>query len=146
MTRENALKLWSVIKAYGEGKEVEFLTNGEWKVRDSFKFCEDQSFYRIKTKTNRTIEDGLQIGDILTRINGISTHECKVFGTIGDVLFLSDNNDIDILSTRHFLLKDIISGGWKLKEEQPEEEIEELTLQEVADLAKVDVNKLRIKE
>ena len=50
ITRENAKKLLPIIKAFSEGKQIQFLNNrNEWKEYDNFfSFTEDASRYRIK--------------------------------------------------------------------------------------------------
>lgn len=49
ITRENAKKLLPIIKAFSEGKQIQFRNNmNEWKEYDNFSFTEDVSRYRIK--------------------------------------------------------------------------------------------------
>ncbi len=47
MTRENAAKLWEVIKAYGEGKEIEHDRNCKWQTCEEPCFDRDFQHYRI---------------------------------------------------------------------------------------------------
>lgn len=51
ITRENAKKLLPIIKAFSEGKQIQFRNNmNEWKEYNNFSFTEDASRYRIKPK------------------------------------------------------------------------------------------------
>ena len=61
MTREQAKKYWQFIKAYGEGKELQYRKVGEieWHVeRKHLGFCfdNDDCEFRIKPEENYTIE------------------------------------------------------------------------------------------
>ena len=48
MTRQEAKELWPIIRAYSEGKEIEYLTGGEWvKLKDpAFTYSTD--VYRVE--------------------------------------------------------------------------------------------------
>ena len=52
ITRENAKKLLPIIKAFSEGKQIQFRNNmNEWKEYNNFSFTEDASRYRIKPES-----------------------------------------------------------------------------------------------
>ena len=53
MTREKAKELLDIIKAYSEGKEIEYFvsTKGEWDLITDPIFDDEPSKYRIKTET-----------------------------------------------------------------------------------------------
>ena len=48
ITRENAKELLPIIKAYSEGKEIEYFNGLKWEDREEFRFSSDPSYYRIK--------------------------------------------------------------------------------------------------
>lgn len=48
ISRENAKELLHIIKAYSEGKEIEYFNGLKWEVREEFRFSADPSQYRIK--------------------------------------------------------------------------------------------------
>lgn len=50
ITRENAQLLLPIIKAYSEGKEIEYFNGLKWEDREEFRFSADPSQYRIKSK------------------------------------------------------------------------------------------------
>ena len=50
ITRENAKELLPIIKAYSEGKEIEYFNGLKWEDREEFRFSSDPSYYRIKSK------------------------------------------------------------------------------------------------
>ena len=51
ITRENAKKLLPILKAYSEGKEIEFLdSEGEWTISKNLELILNPSYYRIKTE------------------------------------------------------------------------------------------------
>ena len=52
ITREDAKKLLPIIKAYSEGKEIEYKDyKDEWGVIEKFTFSDEPSHYRIKPET-----------------------------------------------------------------------------------------------
>ena len=52
MTRDDAEKLLPIIKAYSEGKEIEYKDyKDEWGVIEKFTFSDEPSHYRIKPET-----------------------------------------------------------------------------------------------
>lgn len=48
ITRENAKELLPIIKAYGEGKKIEYFNGIKWEDREELRFSSDPSYYRIK--------------------------------------------------------------------------------------------------
>lgn len=62
MNRENASKLWPIIKAYGEGKTIQMCWKGKWKDfanEDDVPFYSDGEQYRIKPEPSyRPFKDG----------------------------------------------------------------------------------------
>ena len=48
MTRENAKELLHIIKAYSEGKQIQYFEFGEWIDKEYPNFTDLPSFYRIK--------------------------------------------------------------------------------------------------
>ena len=51
ITRENAKELLPIIKAYSEGKQIQYFEFGEWIDKEYLNFTDLPSFYRIKPKT-----------------------------------------------------------------------------------------------
>ena len=51
MTRDDAEKLLSIIKAYSESKEIQFFNDKEWVDREILSFDAETYRYRIKPKT-----------------------------------------------------------------------------------------------
>lgn len=52
MTREDAKKLLPIIKAYSEGKEIEYFNlEGKWRLLPDPSFDSEPSKYRIKTES-----------------------------------------------------------------------------------------------
>ena len=51
ITRENAKELLPIIKAYSEGKQIQYFEFGEWIDKEYPNFTDLPSFYRIKPKT-----------------------------------------------------------------------------------------------
>lgn len=89
----------------------------------------------------RTLDD-LEEGDVIVCKYGA---ERKVLGICGEVYFLSlcdnFNSGPDAVT-----ISEMKGYGYTLKQEELEEEITELTLADVAKLANVSVEKLRIKD
>lgn len=85
--------------------------------------------------------DNLEQGDVLEHPHGNSL---IVQGVIGEIV-LSVRDDIKRRAGIDSItqLKD---NGWTVKQDEPEEGIQEFTLQEIADKLEMDVNSLRIKE
>lgn len=50
ITRENAKELLPIIKAYGEGKKIEYFNGIKWEEREELHFSADSSQYRIKSE------------------------------------------------------------------------------------------------
>ena len=50
ITRENAKELLPIIKAYSEGKEIEYFNGLKWENREEFRFSADPDQYRIKSE------------------------------------------------------------------------------------------------
>lgn len=48
MTRENAKELLPIIKAYSEGKKIEYFNGIKWENREELRFSSDPLYYRIK--------------------------------------------------------------------------------------------------
>lgn len=50
MTREEAGRFWPIIKAYSEGKEIEFSDpcNGKWDLIEEPEFTDRANLYRVK--------------------------------------------------------------------------------------------------
>lgn len=82
-----------------------------------------------------------QVGDILVDKGGM---ERKVLDVFPNTLVLSECDDFDDIFDLYTYSK-IEKYGYKLKDSE-EEDLTELTLEEVAKKFKIDVNKLRIKE
>lgn len=109
---------------------INFLDDrGDERYRDSI-------YYTLQVKTM----DSLEKGDVIIENDGTDT--CKVLEILGSLVALSENNRHEEFDD-WFLLKSI-KDNWKIK--AAEEDIKELTLEEVAKLAGVDVEKLRIKD
>lgn len=85
--------------------------------------------------------DNLEEGDVIVGIGG----ERKILGVCGEVYFLSMDKDFSAAWTG-LTLNDITDCGYTIKQEAEEQEITELTLEDVAKLANVPVEKLRIKD
>ena len=62
MTREKASNIWQIIKAYGEGKTIQFFgASGEWfDIGEGFELPIEEEL-RIKPEENYTIEQKLII-------------------------------------------------------------------------------------
>lgn len=82
--------------------------------------------------------DTLSEGDVIVSEAGI---ERNVTGVAGRVVFMENSNGH---SYDWQTIKELKDNDWTVK--QPAEDVTELTLEQVAKLAKVDVSKLRIKE
>ena len=50
ITRENVKKLLPIIKAYSEGKKIQFFNDAEWVDREILSFDSEPHKYRIKTE------------------------------------------------------------------------------------------------
>lgn len=50
MTPEIAKKILPIIKAFSEGKQIQFYINNKWEDKDNFSFDADPSKYRIKSE------------------------------------------------------------------------------------------------
>ena len=50
-TKEDAKKLWPIIKAYSEGKKIQFFNGEEWVDKETLSFDTKPHRYRIKPKT-----------------------------------------------------------------------------------------------
>lgn len=48
ITRENAKELLPIIKAYSEGKKIEYFNGIKWENREELHFSSDPLYYRIK--------------------------------------------------------------------------------------------------
>ena len=50
-TKEDAKKLWPIMKAYSEGKKIQFFDDEKWVDREKLSFDSEPHRYRIKPKT-----------------------------------------------------------------------------------------------
>ena len=50
-TKEDAKKLWPIMKAYSEGKKIQFFNGEEWVDKEILTFVSEPHRYRIKPKT-----------------------------------------------------------------------------------------------
>lgn len=98
----------------------------------------------------RTIEDGLQYGDIIVKDNYKSTilsvHQDIIHKSL-DVAYIESNNHTKCCGTA-FTLSKLIEDGWTLKQEQSKPDIVELTIQDISDGKGkgIDPSLIRIKE
>lgn len=146
MNRQRAKELLPTIKAFSEGKEIEFKMEGcdEWeKPVNSFGFSWDNNVdYRIApSATPRTIEDGLEVGDVIEDQNG----DRRILAVCGEIIATSYAYHHDSYF-EWYVLKELIDRGCKLVQPKTEDDTIEMTLEEVAELKGVDVDKLRIKD
>ena len=51
ITRENAKELLPIIKAYSEGKKIEYFNGIKWEDREELRFSSDPLYYRIKQES-----------------------------------------------------------------------------------------------
>jgi hypothetical protein len=92
----------------------------------SFKNAKD-----IPQSKSRTIEDGLEEGDIIIGSNG---NERMVLGKCGKVYFTSNEYSFKVASTYHYTLLELIEYGYKLKPEASSNNTVEMTVAEVSKL------------
>ena len=100
----------------------------------------------IAPEKPRTIEDGLEQGDVIVSPNG---DKSKILGVCGDALIRSFIGDFDT-ACNIYTLKELIRKGWKLESESTTEEpaLVELTIQDISEGkgAGVDPKFIRIKD
>lgn len=82
--------------------------------------------------------DNLEVGDVLVREEW---HDLIVQGTIREIVFVVTGDKSR--QSYDYSVTELKNNGWKLKDS---EEITELTLEEVAELKGIPVEKLRIKD
>ena len=147
MTRQEWKDKLHLIQAFVEGKELEVISlNGDWKklILESPCFDSAASEYRIKPSTKpRTIEDGLEVGDILI---DESEDSIRVLGITGEVIITSSCQDHQSAADL-YTLPELIKYGFALQDNTKDSsKTIEVTLEEVAKLKGVSVESIRIKE
>ena len=50
INRDNAKEIWPIIKAYAEGKQIQFFNGDKWIDLESPNFNEESCLYRIKSE------------------------------------------------------------------------------------------------
>lgn len=86
--------------------------------------------------------DNLEVGDIVIDNEGL---EHKVHALVGLLVFISEFDNFNIAST-YFTIEELKEKEYTVKQNETVEDITELTLEDVAKLANVSVDKLRIKD
>ena len=86
-----------------------------WMAINSMAWINAKPLPRTKT---RTIEDGLEVGDIISK----DDFESKVLGICGEAIFTSLITDFKRAAASVYTLHELIVAGWKLK--QPEQDSE----------------------
>ena len=133
MNREQAKKYWQFIKAYGEGKELQYRKVGEieWHVeRKHLGFCfdVDDCEFRIKPEENYTIEQNAgenRIEGGVLSVSGIINDKCY---KCGKQLTLENVADVVLTSNPpKFMCKEC--AGEKEKHYKPFEDAAELILE-----------------
>lgn len=104
---------------------------------------ESDGVTELKLKERTIKSHPLEEGDVLFDLNDT---KAKVLGVCGKVVFLSYRTDFE--SVCYFRTqKELVTSGWKLyRPTTTEQEIKEVTLDEVAKALGIPVEKLRIKD
>lgn len=148
MNRARAKQLLPIIKAFSEGKDIEFLDTiaNEWKSNidpNQIGFY-GNVIYRIKPSDKpRTIEDGLEVGDII--VAGDAVYKYRIMGVCGEIVFISMHNNHK-LYYKPTTMQRILEGNWKLECSETLSSEVEVTIEEIAKLKGVDVDQIRIKD
>jgi len=83
-----------------------------------------------------------EVGDIIVNEDGDTR---KVLGICGETVIISNRSNYNIAADL-YTVHEIKDTGYKFKEQEQEEEIIELTLEDIAKLKGVDVSKIKIKK
>lgn len=104
---------------------------------------QDEGVTELKLKERTIKSHPLEEGDVLFDLKDT---KAKVLGVCGKVVFLSYRTDFESVS--HFRTqKELVASGWRLyRTTTTEQEIKEVTLDEVAKALGIPVEKLRIKD
>lgn len=92
---------------------------------------------------DRTLQDCV-VGDILIDIN--NTFMQKVLGRLNDLVFISEIAFFDKASRGVYHWKELEESGWKIKGEEPKEEVVELTIDQIAEKFGIDPKNVRVKK
>lgn len=117
---------------------------GTDRAGDTLVYTKDRSTYRYFAQG--AIEpvvktwDTLSEGDVLVKDN--VDYERIVQGVIGKIVFTVDTDGIP----RYNSIDELKESGWKIKGAEEPEELVEITLEEIAKLKGVSVEKIRVKE
>ena len=121
----------------GEIHKVETNDNGLFITGNINERCTGLGHWKLATKD----WDSLQVDDVIVNEDGDKRY---VFGVCGKIIFVSRENNYDAFS--YFTTKqELIKINYTILQEE-EEEVRELTLEEIADKFGVDVKLIKIKK
>lgn len=97
MTREEAKELLPIIKAYSEGKEIEYKDYGKWGVLGNPLFNDEPNKYRIKPETKyRPFKDAEECFNEMGKHQPFGYIKYKDRNSYFPISF-GDNSDFDYL-------------------------------------------------
>lgn len=124
MTREHAKEFLPIITAFANGEAISYINSEE----ETFSFDGNVKNYRIVKPKNRTIKDGLVVGDIVVDRTG---DERTVIAVDGNIVHVSKYDNIfhhGVTCT----LQELIDTNNTLKQEEVKEETQSFTLKQVS--------------
>ena len=108
ITRENAKELLPIIKAYSEGKEIEYFvsTKGEWDLITDPIFDDEPSKYRIKTETKyRPFKDAEECFNEMGKHQYFGWIKNKNTNKLYNILTIYQDGDTIKISVEDFLIE-----------------------------------------
>ena len=97
ITRENAKELLPIIKAYSEGKKIEYFNGIKWEDREELRFSSDPLYYRIKLEIKyRPFKDAEECFNEMGKHQPFGYIKYKDRNSYFPISF-GDNSDFDYL-------------------------------------------------
>ena len=113
--RENVKELLPIIKAYGEGKKIEYFNGIKWEDREELRFSADPDQYRIKSEPKyRPFKDAEECFNEIGKHQPFGYIKYKDRNSYYPISF-GDNSDFDYLFENRIFADDTPFG---IKEEE----------------------------
>ena len=105
MTRENAKELLPIIKAYSEGKKIEYFNGIKWEDREELRFSSDPLYYRIKQEPKyRPFKNSKECWEEMQKHQPIGQIKNKNTNRLYNISTIYEDEDTIKISTEDFLL------------------------------------------
>ena len=110
MTRENVKELLPILKAYSEGKKIQFFDDEKWVDREILSFDSEPSKYRIKQEPKyRPFKSVEECWEEMQKHQSFGWIKNKNTNKLYNILTIYEDEDTIKISVEDFLLKPFIA-------------------------------------